>query len=340
MSIRRRLGIRTRLRSVVHRIWPPNPKPLILLYHRIAEDPIDHWGLAVSPARFEEHLCVLRRTRHPFPLSEFVRGLLADTLPADAVALTFDDGYVDNLIAGKPRLVAEDVPATVFLATGYIDRPEAFWWDELAKLILFDLGPQSFKIAIGEGTMQFDFGAGSPAREHGATATASLTSRREALWTLRQALLPLDDETRRQIMVKLRSIFIGRDHRASLGRAMTGEEVRTLVADGLMTIGAHTVTHPVLSGLGAAACLREVTESKFACEALIGASVEAFAYPYGDHDAKACEAVKSAGFAFACSVKRAPAIAKSDVFALPRIYIPNLGGDEFERTLRSASSAH
>ena len=56
---------------------------------------------------------------------------MAGTLPLDAVALTFDDGYVDNLVFGKPRLEAADLPATVFLATGYIDRFEPFWWDEL-----------------------------------------------------------------------------------------------------------------------------------------------------------------------------------------------------------------
>ena len=133
MTIRSRLRIRTRFRSAVHRFWPPKPKPLILMYHRIADEPIDYWGLAVSPVRFEEHLRVLRRTRHPLPLAEFFRKLIAGTLPQTAVALTFDDGYVDNLVAGKPRLAAADVPATVFLTTGYLDRLEPFWWDELAS---------------------------------------------------------------------------------------------------------------------------------------------------------------------------------------------------------------
>ncbi len=62
-----------------------------------------------------------------------------------------------------------------------------------------------------------------------------------------------------------------------------------------------------------------------------------FAYPYGDFDAGAREAVKDAGFAFACSVRRWPAMATQDIFALPRIYIPNVGGDAFEMALRSAS---
>ena len=337
MSIRGRLGIRTRLRSVVRRVWPPKLRPLILLYHRIADEPIDHWGLAVSGSHFEEHLRVLRRVCHPLPLGVFVRDLIAGTLPSDAVALTFDDGYVDNLVAGKPRLAAADVPATVFLTTGYLDRPQPFWWDELARLILLGTDPQRFEVVVRRQTLQIDFGTEPPARKDGSTSATSLTRRRAALWTLREALRPLKEEERQLIMLKLQSIHPSPDDRASLGRAMTGEEVRALVTDGLVTIGAHTVSHPVLSGPGAAACYHEISESKLACEALIEAPVLGFAYPYGDFDAGAREAVKAAGFAFACSVRRGPAMATQDIFALPRIYIPNLDGDAFELALRSAS---
>lgn len=308
------------------------------MYHQIADKPVDYFCLAVSPARFEEQLYVLRRTRHPLPLTDFVRNLVAGTLPRNAVALTFDDGYVDNLVAGKPRLAAADIPGTVFLTTGYIDSPEGFWWDELARLILLENGPQSFELVVRGESMQFDFGTEYSAREDGTTPAASLTRRRAALWTLRQALRPLEDEERRLIMVKLRAIFAARDDQACRDRVMTGDEVRALVADGLMTIGAHTVTHPVLAGLGAADCRREITESKLACEALIGAPVAAFAYPYGDVDAKAREEVRTAGFIFACSTRLGPASATSDVFALPRIPVSNWDGDAFERALRSVST--
>jgi peptidoglycan/xylan/chitin deacetylase (PgdA/CDA1 family) len=332
MSVRSRLRIRTRLRNVFRRVWPPRPKPLILMYHRIADTQIDPWELAVSPPRFEEHLDLIRRTRHPLALNDFIRRLTAGTLPPNAVALTFDDGYVDNFIAGKPRLAEADVPATVFLTTGYLDRLEPFWWDELASLILCESPSSVFEVVLGGKTMFFDFSSSSQDRE-----SEVLKRRRAALQAIWQSLRVFEDEERRSVMAKVRSDFNVRDHPANLGRAMTDSEVRALMADGLVTIGAHTVTHPVLSAVGAAACRREITVSKWACEALVGVPIAAFAYPYGDFDAQAREAVKAAGFKFACSTQPGPAGAASDTFALPRIHISNMDGDEFERVLRLAT---
>ena len=248
-------------RYVFRRIWPPKPKPLILMYHQIADERADHWRLAVSPAHFEEQLVVLRRTRRPLRLLDFVSDLNAGTLRSDAVALTFDDGYVDNLISGKPRLAAADVPATVVLATGYLDRPGEFWWDELARLILYESGPQSFELIVRGHAMQFDLGSASLTRDDG-TQADRLRGRRAVLTAIWEAVRRLEDEERDLIMTELRSTFSVRGCHIDRSRAMTREEVRQLVRDGLVTIGAHTVTHPVLSGLRAADCDREVTESK------------------------------------------------------------------------------
>jgi len=335
MTIRSRLRIRTRLRSAIHRLRPPKPKPLILMYHRIAEPPVDPWGLAVSPAHFEEHLHVLRRTRQPFPLAEFISRFVSGTLPSNAVALTFDDGYVDNLIVGKPLLAAAGIPATVFLPTGFIDRSEAFWSDELATFILLSSTPQRLDLVLRDQTMHFDFGADSTG--NGTTPGDSSKTRHAALWTIWQALRRLEDEERRLTMAKLRSIFAETDHRVRLGRPMTRDEVRTIARDGLVTIGAHTVTHPVLSSLETAACRREITESKLACEELIGAPVAEFAYPYGDFDTKAREAVKAAGFTAAFSIQHGPATVVSDIWAMPRIQIRDVAGHAFEQALRLAS---
>ena len=65
----------------------------------------------------------------PMQLAELVAGVGSDNLPRRAVAVTFDDGYADNLYNAKPILTALDVPATVFVTTGNLGKQ--FWWDEL-----------------------------------------------------------------------------------------------------------------------------------------------------------------------------------------------------------------
>ena len=324
------MTFRNRLKSVIRRVRTPKPRPLILCYHRIADEPLDPWGLAVSPANFEEQLEVLCRTRRPLPLAQFVRDLMAGTLPSNAVSLTFDDGYVDNLIAGKPRVAKAGIPATVFLVTGSLNRSGEFWWDELARLILTGSGPGSFALQIGGKSMQIRLEVET------IPDIAQSETRRPALTTIWEALRRLDDEERGSTMHILRSMFTIKQSSPS-GRAMRSEEVEALTKDGLVTVGAHTVTHPLLSELTAADCRREIRESKIACESLTGRSVTGFAYPFGNFNAAVREEVRSIGFSFACSVRYGPANANSDVFALPRIHIQNSDGDLFERTIRSAA---
>jgi peptidoglycan/xylan/chitin deacetylase (PgdA/CDA1 family) len=332
MKAGKSLNIRAKIKSVVRRAFPPEPKPLILMYHRVADEPIDPWALAVSPAHFEEQLSVIRRMRRPFPLIEFVDRLFAGTLPKDAVALTFDDGYVDNLELAKPRLSAADVPATVFLATGFLDSTEPFWWDELAALILSGESQsnlaQSVRAAIPEIIAHSDL----------LEDKSETTERRRAvLYRVWEPLRRLNDQQRRSAMIELESQLAPRGRQSIANRAMTGSEVRALIADGLIAIGAHTVSHPVLAGLGAAACYREVAESKAACEVLIGAPVTTFAYPYGAFDTDAREAVRSAGLTVACSTRPGPAVSESDLLALPRVHVANLNGDAFEQSLHAAA---
>ena len=343
MSIRSRLAIRTRFRAIAQRIRPPEPRPLILMYHRITDDPLDFWDIAVSPARFDEHLDVLRRTRRPLPLDNFVRDLRAGSLPANAVALTFDDGYVDNLLAAKPRLAAADVPATVYITTGFVGETAALWWDELARRILVEDGPSTFELAVSGKRMSFDIGgeppvSGTTGLPWSARRWQKVPRRRAAIKSIWENIRGLSDAERELVMDQLRLIFPERHYQAWTGRVMTKAEVCSLVADGLVTIGAHTLTHPVLPDLEPDACQREIKESKRVCEALIGAPVKSFAYPYGDFNTAAHRAVSSSGFTFACSTLRAPVNPASDIFTLPRIHISDFNGDIFERTLRSVSA--
>ena len=106
------------------------------MYHRIADVMWDPWGLAVSPARFAEQMQALLQVRLPLTMDDFVACLDRGALPRNAIAVTFDDGYVDNLLFAQPVLERLKIPATVFVTTHNTGVRQEFWWDELTRLIL------------------------------------------------------------------------------------------------------------------------------------------------------------------------------------------------------------
>jgi peptidoglycan/xylan/chitin deacetylase (PgdA/CDA1 family) len=331
---------RRAVRSTVAAVFPPKPKPLILMYHRVADEAVDPWGLAVSPAHFEQHTDVLRRTRQVVQLSDFVSKLLAGTLPANAAVVTFDDGYVDNLIAAKPRLAKADLPATVFLATGFLDQTDEFWWDELARLILLGAKSTDLKITVRGEIMRFDLKEIDAERERGWRAwhNGPRTARQDAYLSIWSTLRNLGTRERETAMVQIRSALAGHSLQTCSGRPMTSAEVRTLVSDGLIAIGAHTVSHPVLTELPVLAREREIASSKATCSTLTNSEVQTFAYPFGSINAAVRADVAKAGFTCACSTKNGPAVFGSDIYALPRYHVFDVDGDAFERSLRYASA--
>jgi len=115
--------------------------------------------------------------------------------------------------------------------------------------------------------------------------------------------------------------------------------VGTLASGGLVDIGGHTATHPVLTRLDPAERRREIAEGKRACEQLTGRPAVGFAYPFGANDADARAAVAECGFAWACTtVARPVAPVETDWFGLPRIAVTNLDAGAFERALWMASA--
>jgi peptidoglycan/xylan/chitin deacetylase (PgdA/CDA1 family) len=103
----------------------------VLLYHRVAELPDDRHALAVPPADFRAQIEQLRSSWQVLPLATLAAMAAAGDLPDRAVALTFDDGYVDNLEVAAPILAELGVPATFFLTAESLDLQRHYWWDLL-----------------------------------------------------------------------------------------------------------------------------------------------------------------------------------------------------------------
>lgn len=295
-------------------LWPRRAQPLILMYHRIATPVVDPWELSVAPDRFAAQLEVLRVSRRVLALRELVDRAMHGRLPDDAVAITFDDGYADTWRQAQPRLAAAGLPATVFLATAFVDCAVEYWWDELARAML---GPESAAWRASE-----------PPR----------TDREAAFYATWQRLRLLPAGARDEAMARLRD-----EQRLAPPSPddlpMRADEVASLVGDGLVEVGGHTVTHPLLPAIDPADRRREILDGKRACERLTGRAVVGFAYPYGANDADSRSAVEASGFEWACTTQARPvAKAEPDRYALPRVAVGNWDAATFEHALWTATA--
>ncbi len=98
------------------------PRAVVLGYHRVAEEGQDPLRLCTPPSVLERHLQAIRRHGRPVRLLDLAAATGSGHPPPGAVAVTFDDGYADVLLAAKPLLERYEIPATVFVVTGYLGR--------------------------------------------------------------------------------------------------------------------------------------------------------------------------------------------------------------------------
>jgi len=299
-------------------------RPIVLMYHRIADADCDPWDLAVSPARFDEQLAMLKRDREVFSLVTFGRLLATRRLPARAAAITFDDGYACNARVAAPILRAQGLPATFFLTTGAIGDDREFWWDELARLVIETQAAGRAVVGVGARRFEIDFGAPlvPPAALKAWTWSAAPQHARlrhyMEIWT---ELRARPHAEQRAVLDAMWQACAGSSRARESHRAMTPDEARSLDDGGLFRIAAHTVTHPALGDLPEAQQLQEVADSRQACEALSTNAAPLFAYPYGDFTPMTARIVRQAGFELACSTQAQAVVAGCDMFAIPRLQV-------------------
>jgi peptidoglycan/xylan/chitin deacetylase (PgdA/CDA1 family) len=295
--------------------------PVILIYHRVADSAGDVWGLTVGPDRFAEQIEVLTRTRRVLPLGELAAAAAeGKRYDRPLAAVTFDDGYCDSFSAARPILQRFDCPATMFVATGMVDAKKEFWWDEVAFIFLETPGlPATLDMTFGQETVHWRFADGNAPRTG-------------ACHYLRRFLLGQPPSEIEACLARLRDwAGVERPARAT-HRAMTSDEVAEL-DDGLITVGAHTVSHPSLPVLSPAEQRAEILASAKACEILAGRPPAYFAYPFGRYDAASWAAAREAGFAGACATIPGAVLRMADRFRLPRVAPGLMDGEALARAL-------
>jgi peptidoglycan/xylan/chitin deacetylase (PgdA/CDA1 family) len=326
-----------RIRSIANLFVP---RAIILCYHRVTELQPDPQLLGVSRNHFAEHLDIIRRLSQPTKLGSLDE-VLQRRNRRPAAVVTFDDGYGDNLHNAKPLLERYDVSATVFVTSGYVTSREEFWWDRLDKIFLQPWNlPRMLDIDINGTSYHWDLGPLShydeaTHRQHrgwNVLRTDDPTPRHNIYRTLQQVLRPLENSERQKLLSDL-SRWSGIDQTArSMHTALTEKEVLRLADGGLVEVGAHTVSHPVLSRLPENEQAAEILQSKAHLEEILAAPVTSFAYPYGGrshYTGDTVAAVRKAGFKRACSNFSGFVRAGSDSWQLPRFLVRDWGGEEF-----------
>jgi peptidoglycan/xylan/chitin deacetylase (PgdA/CDA1 family) len=188
------------------------------------------------------------------------------------------------------------VPATIFVATAYVDSDRDFWWDELEHFLRAERRDRP--------------------RDHRA---------------LRTSLQRLGHDERRAELDRLWE-SIGATPPAPTG-APSSADVRAMANSDLLEVGAHTATHPRLTQLSAQARLEEIELGKASLERMIGRSVDHFSYPHGDHDDETAACVRRAGFAAACTTEPHSVTPRTDPIRIPRLSVENWPAAELGRRL-------
>jgi peptidoglycan/xylan/chitin deacetylase (PgdA/CDA1 family) len=316
---------------------------IILVYHRVADLSLDPQRLRVSPQNFAEHLEILTKYCDPMSLCQ-LNGVLSDgQLPHNPVALTFDDGYADNLAQAKPLLERYSIPATVFVTAGQVGSGREFWWDELERIFLqSSVLPKTLCLEIDGTRVDWDL-RGTEIYDNSAYEDWSVelaenpTSRHAIYRSVCQLLRPLSEVRRGEIMEKLQAWSGAEREGRKSHLPLTRAELMKLDAGEIIDVGAHTVTHAHLSSLSMTAQQREILASKTALEEVLGHPIKTFAYPFGsrvDFNSESLALVREAGFEMACANFPGKVWRQSDRFQLPRLLVRNWDGETFERWLR------
>lgn len=330
----RRLG-----RAVAGAVRRRSPRGVVLLYHRVAGPRRDPQGLDVSPRNFDAQLALLAGAAVPLPLDEFEARRRAGTLPARAVAVTFDDGYADNLLAAAPILARHRVPARAFVTAGMVGTNREFWWDD-AERIAFAPGPLGAnvpKLALPWSEADGTSCASDGDRDRWTVLDPVDPTPRHRLYrAMCAALYALDAAARDEHLAEWRSWAGIPDAARASHRTVTRDELRALAGASGVSIGAHTMTHPVLARLAAEDQRRELEESRTWLARALGRPVPSVAYPFGTRaevSRATTRAARDAAFEFAMANEPGTAWRWSSRWRVPRVLVRDWDAETFARHL-------
>jgi len=248
----------------------------ILIYHQVLPQADPMRPSEPTADIFDWHMRLLHKHFTPLSLDDALHHLQQNSLPANAVCVTFDDGYLNNLTVAQPILAKYQIPATVYVATGF-SSGNNMWNDRLIHLF-----SASERLSLQLDDEQVALGDWHDRRS------------KAAIWLKKLKYLPVAER-----LAKIDQFYQQNKATEQAALMMSPEQIKQLSDCGI-TIGAHTVNHPILKVLSSAQQQEEISTSKQQLESWLNKPVRHFAYPNGaegvDFDDTAVELAQQSGF--------------------------------------------
>jgi peptidoglycan/xylan/chitin deacetylase (PgdA/CDA1 family) len=284
----------------------------IIYYHRVCDRKDDVlWlnDLVVTRDNFTKQIAFLKEAYNVLPLEIFIERLeKGKPLASRDIAITFDDGYADNYTFAYPILKKHNLPATIFVTTGYVGCNELFWWDKVSLFIK----------ALKEKKVDNAYISSAIFFEELRHALEKATESKLGLTSFICYLKRIGSQRRKDIINhlegQLQSLGVLRLYPRLF---LSWSEIKEMSNNGI-SFGSHTHTHAILTEVSLETAREELIKSKEILERNIEKKVTAFAYPDGCLNNGVKSLVKEIGYRYAMQTTRHLDLYNGDIFAIPR----------------------
>ncbi|MDQ6890482.1 MAG: polysaccharide deacetylase family protein [Bacteroidota bacterium] len=311
------------------------------MYHKIGEPSTDVWDIAVSEQHLEEHFLYLKK-KNIISLEELIGYLQKKKIKKNCIAITFDDGYLDNFLLAKPLLEKFRLPATFFIPTIDVGQQKEFWWDELEYIFLsVEELPPAISMVINGVDVTFDLSAHYKLtfenklkhKEWRAYEETPPTIRCEVFLKIWELLKPLKDEEQQAYLKLIRawagvSVSSRKDY-----QCMSVAEIKELSSHKLFQIEAHTETHIALGFQNEDLQKSEIVRNKTFLESITGKKTDLLAYPYGNFNDETLIAARQAGMLGAFTTEEERVNFNDGLYRINRCQVKNQNGIEFKNKI-------
>jgi peptidoglycan/xylan/chitin deacetylase (PgdA/CDA1 family) len=283
-------------------------KLTIVTFHRIVPDSVKNKSpnksMMLTVAQFEDLIKMISIYSNPLALETAVLYFKTKKkFPPRSIVITFDDGYADNYTNAYPILKKYKIPATVYIATKYINQNDQwFWWEEVEYF---------FKQNKGKKLKTAKF-TSSELIDTINRLNLTQTNRISKIRTFIHDLYKISEKERKSLITFMR----GKYSHPKTHLMLKWDQVKSMTD--IFKIGSHTVNHIFLNSLSPSRISDEFTQSKCLIERKVGKKCRSISYPAGFVSSSVIKKAIESGYDSGVTSKPVNNSLKTNIYLLNR----------------------